>query len=184
MIDTKVIVGISIVVTAAAYVLETRLRRQKPETQPKKDEPTFQRKGALLSPAERVLLDALEQAMGSQGRVFSMVRVADVLDLDRGPGAKAWQPALHQIQSMHFDFVVCEPESMDVICAIELHGDTHAENAWKERDDFLAAACASAGLPLIQLPWQERYDVSEIRSLVLSRLAADAMDRGDETLRD
>ena len=174
MIDTKIIVGISIVVTAAAYVLETRLKRKK------KDEPSFQRKGALLSPAERALFDVLDQAIGNQGRVFGMVRVADVLDLERGPGAKAWQPALHQIQSMHFDFVICEPESMGVICAIELHGDAHAENAWKERDAFLAAACASAGLPLIQLPWQQRYDVSEIRSLVLSRLAAGAMDRGGE----
>ena len=170
MIETKLIVGISIVVTAVAYVLENRLRRGKHE--PKA---AFRRKGQLLSPAERAFLSVLEQAIGDQGRVFSMVRVADVLDMDRGVGGGEWHSALQQIQGAHFDFVICEPESTDVICVIELHDGSHARDAWKQRDAFLAEACAAAGLPLIQLPWQQNYDVSEIRSLVLSRLAGVAI---------
>jgi hypothetical protein len=170
LIGTKLIVGISIVVTAAAYVLENRLRRGKHE-----QKPAFRRKGPLLSPAERACLSVLEQAIGDQGRVFSMVRVADVLDMDRGMGGGERHSALHQIQGAHFDFVICEPESTDVICVVELHDGSHARDAWKQRDAFLADACAVAGLPLLQLPWQQSYDVSEIRSLVLSRLAGVAV---------
>jgi len=170
LIGTKLIVGISIVATVAAYLLENRFRRGGG-----KPSPVFRRKGALLSPAERAFLTVLEQAIGDQGRVFAMVRVADVLDLDRGTGGGDWHAALQQIQGTHFDFVICEPDSTDVICAVELHGDTHAEEAWSQRDALLAEACAMAGLPLIQLPWQQSYDVSEIRSLVLSRLAGIAV---------
>lgn len=157
-------------VTAVAYLLENRLRRGGG-----RPSPVFQRKGALLSPAERTLLSVLDEAIGQQGRVFAMVRVADVLDLDRGAADGDWHAALQQIQGTHFDFVICEPDSTDVICAIELHGDTHAEEAWSQRDAYLAEACAMAGLPLIQLPWQQSYDVAEIRSLVLSRLAGVAV---------
>lgn len=171
MIDTKVIVGISIVVTAAAYVWENRLRRSSPVPAA----PAFRRKGALLSPAERALLSVLEQAVGDQGRIFSMVRVADVLDMDRGMDGGERGSALSQIQGAHFDFVICEPESTDVICAIELHDGSHAREAWQERDTFLAEACAVAGLPLILLPWQQDYAVSEIRALVLSRLSGVAV---------
>ena len=171
MIGTKLIVGISIMVTAAAYVLENRLRRGKHG-----QKPVFRRKGPLLSPAERGCLSVLEQAIGDQGRVFSMVRVADVLDMDRGMGGDERHSALHQIQVAHFDFVICEPESTDVICVVELHDGAQArDDAWKQRDAFLAEACVAAGLPLIQLPWQQNYDVSEIRSLVLSRLAGVAV---------
>lgn len=163
--DTKLIVGISIVATVAAYLLENRFRRSRPDPATS----AFRLKGALLSPAERALLSVLEQAIGAQGRVFAMVRVADVLELDRGSGA--WREALHQMQAAHFDFVICEPGAMDVICAIELHDDSSAGDAWSRRHAFLAEACTAAGLPLIELPWQQDYDVAEVRSLVLSRLA-------------
>jgi hypothetical protein len=168
--DTKLIVGISMVATAVAYVLENRLRRGKDALRP-----AFRRKGPLLSPAERTFLSVLEQAIGDQGRVFSMVRVADVLDMDRGMGGGERGSALHRIQGAHFHFVICEPESTEVICAIELHDGSHAREAWKERDAFLAEACAAASLPLIQIPWQQDYAVSEIRALVLSRLAGVAV---------
>lgn len=168
MIATKLIVGISIVATAAAYVLENRFRSGAPKPAPA---PVFRRKGALLAPAERALLSVLEQAIGEQGRVFAKVRVADVLDMDRGAQAGDWRSALQQMQGAHFDFVVCEPEGTDVICAIELHDDAHASDALSRRHALLAGACDAAGLPLIQLPWQQNYDVAEIRGLVLSRLA-------------
>lgn len=172
LLATKLIVGISVVVTLAAYVLENRFRRGKPAAA---HAPAFRRKGALLAPAERAFLSVLEQAMGDQGRVFCMVRVADVLDMDRGSGEGEWRSALHQIQGAHFDFVICEPESTDVICIVELHDASHARDAWSERHAFLAEACTAAGLPVIQLPWQQSYDVAEIRALVLSRLAGAAL---------
>ena len=170
MIETKLIVGISIVVTAVAYVLENRLRRGKHE--PKA---AFRRKGQLLSPAERAFLSVLEQAIGDQGRVFSMVRVADVLDMDRGVGGGEWHSALQQIQGAHFDFVVCSPDPPDAVGFIDVHGGSHPREAGKQLDPFLAGAWPAASLPLIQLPWQQNYDVSEIRSLVLSRLAGVAI---------
>lgn len=176
MIATKLIVGISVVVTLAAYVLENRFRQGKPEqARHQAQAPAFRRKGALLAPAERTFLSVLEQAIGEQGRVFGKVRVGDVLDLDRGAGGGDWLPALQQMQGTHFDFVICEPEATDVICAIELHDGSHDREALGQRDAFLAEACAAAGLPMIQLPWQQSYDVSEIRALVLSRLAGAAL---------
>jgi Protein of unknown function (DUF2726)/Topoisomerase DNA binding C4 zinc finger len=166
MIGTKVIIVVAVLVTIIAFIVEYQRKSGKGKTTI-----AFQRKDTFFSAAERSFLGVLEQAVGDRGRVFGMVRVADVLEPNRGMNGKERISALNRITSKHFDFVVCDPNTMAVVCAIELNDKSHARNDRSDRDEFLVSACASAGLPMIQIPCRNSYSVSEIQESVLPHIS-------------
>lgn len=116
----------------------------------------------LFSPAERSFLGVLDQAVGSDFRVFGKVRVADVVNVAKGTPKSIWQRAFNRISAKHFDYVLCRPTDLKPVCAIELNDQSHAKDERKGRDKFLEGVCATAGLPLVFLPAQHAYTVSEV----------------------
>lgn len=102
----------------------------------------------LFSAAEQKFLAHLEQAVGSQFRVFGKVRIADVAHVKPGLSRSMHQAALNRIASKHFDFVVCRPHDLAVVCAVELNDRTHGSKRAKQRDAFVAEVCQTIGLPL------------------------------------
>lgn len=117
---------------------------------------------ALFSPAERSFLGVLDQAVGADFRVFGKVRVADVVSVVKGLPKSRWQRAFNQISAKHFDYVLCRPTDLKPVCAIELNDQSHTRDERKGRDKFLEGVCAAAGLPLVFLPAQHAYTVSEV----------------------
>jgi hypothetical protein len=136
------------VLTLIAFALWMKARRELPD--PALAVP-LRRTRTLFSPAERGALDLLEQAVGAKYRVFGKVRVADVLRpaaaLDPEYHAQVWR----RLRSRHFDFVLCRPDDLAVVCAVEVSG-THRSNAARARRDALVGAlCRIAGLPLLRM---------------------------------
>jgi hypothetical protein len=86
----------------------------------------YQPAATLFSPAERSFLGVLDQAMGSEYRVFGKVRVADIATVRPGLGASARQAALNRVAAKHFDFVVCRSSDLSVLCAVELNDKSHS----------------------------------------------------------
>ena len=74
----------------------------------------------LFSPAERLFLQTLQEAVSDHFRVFGKVRVADVIDVKEGISQSARRAALNRITSKHFDYVLCRKDDLSVVCAIEL----------------------------------------------------------------
>lgn len=132
--------------------------------------------GPLLSKAERsfygVLLQALE---GEASTVFAKVRVADVLKPAKGLRRGAWQSAFNAISSKHFDFIVCSSTYSSVQMAIELDDASHNKPERKQRDAVLAAACESAGLPLLRFQAARGYSVTEVRQQLARVLRLEPM---------
>jgi len=122
---------------------------------------------ALLSPAERSFLGVLDQAVGSRYRVFAKVRVADVVGVQSMRDRSAWQRAFNKISAKHFDFVLCAADDLSVVAVVELDDKSHKRSKRRERDSFLVDLCEAISLPLIQVPAQRAYSVSEIRAQVL-----------------
>jgi len=116
----------------------------------------------LFSPEERSFLGALDQAVGADFRVFGKVRVADVVSVVKGTPKSLWQRAFNRISAKHFDYVLCRPTDLKPVCAIELNDQSHAKDERKGRDRFLEGVCAAAGFPLVFLPAQHAYTVSEV----------------------
>lgn len=114
----------------------------------------------------------LQQAVGENALVFGKVRVADVLSPVRGMSRSGWQTSFNRISNKHFDFLLCDPNDLSVLCALELNDRSHDAGKRKDRDAFLENACRSAGLPLIWVPAKAAYSIPEIQEVLLSALQA------------
>lgn len=121
-------------------------------------------KGSLLTKAERSFFGVLEQAVGSDLRVFAKVRVADVIAPKQGLARGDWQSAFNKISAKHFDFVLCDPASLNVRAVVELNDSSHKRTGRADRDEFLRSACAYAQVPLIEFTTKRGYSVDALRT--------------------
>jgi Protein of unknown function (DUF2726) len=145
-------------------VLAAFLKRR--EIGPDSDGFPYNRNKVLFSPAERSFLGALEQAVAGEYRVFGKVRIADVASVKSNPNRASWQRAFNRISAKHFDFVLCKPDDLSIVCAVELDDQSHQQTKRKDRDHFVVGLCNAIGLPLLQIPAQRAYSVPELRSTV------------------
>ena len=127
----------------------------------------YSRKQALFSPAERSFLGALDAAVGTDYRIFAKVRVADIVEPKKKLGKSAWQAAFNRINAKHFDYVLCNRRDLSVICVVELDDQSHQKPKRKTRDTFLVSVCEAIDLPLVQIPAQRTYSVTEIKTRIM-----------------
>jgi hypothetical protein len=117
----------------------------------------------LLSKSERSFFGVLVQAVGSNGLVFSKVRVADVIAPKKGLNRSDWQRAFNGVSAKHFDFLICDPGDCSVKLAVELDDARHNSVKSQKRDVFVNGACESAGLPLLRIKAAKAYVVADIQ---------------------
>jgi Protein of unknown function (DUF2726) len=120
----------------------------------------YERRGVLLSPAEINFLRSLQLAAREDWLIFSMVRLADIIKVR--PKTRKFQSWNSRIQGKHLDFVLCDPETLDVKLAIEVE-DTAAIVDGGRRDRFVNTALAAAGVPLLRVKVQEKYETVVLR---------------------
>lgn len=123
----------------------------------------YERQGPLFSAAERAFLAALGRAAGEDMLIFGKVRVADILRPRGGLPRPQFLQALNRVTSKHVDFVLCDPDSHEVIAAVELDDRSHAGRGARVRDGFKDGAFAAAGVPLLRVPARRTYDVAALR---------------------
>ena len=131
----------------------------------------YQPTKTLFSAAERSFLGVLDQAVGSEHRVFGKVRVADVASVKSGLGNSARQGALNRIAAKHFDFVVCRASDLSIVCAVELNDKSHSSQRAQARDDLLVNICQAIRLPLITVPAKQAYSLQELREQFLAAVS-------------
>lgn len=127
---------------------------------------------ALFSPAECSFLGVLDQAVGSEYRIFGKVRVADLAAVKPGLGLAARQGALNRVAAKHFDFVVCRASDLSVVCAVELNDRSHSSRRAQARDELLANVCGAIGLPLFQVTAKRVYSAQELQAQFASVIDA------------
>ena len=124
----------------------------------------YQPAKTLFSASERSFLGVLDQAVGSEHRVFGKVRVADIASVKSGLGNSARQGALNRIAAKHFDFVICRAGDLSVVCAVELNDKSHSSQRAQARDDLLAKVCQAINLPLLTVPAKQAYSLQEVQA--------------------
>ena len=103
---------------------------------------------------------------------MSKVRAAALINCSRANWSAGYGTPIAQKE---LDFVLLRPGMSYVVAAVELDDKTHDLPERQERDAFLDAAFATAGVPLIRFKAQARYEVHEVRrevERVLARAAA------------
>jgi len=108
----------------------------------------------LLTAAEQSFFAVLEPIVRPFCSISSKVRLADLFDVRQGRG---WQSAFNKISNKHIDFVLTEPGTSRILCAIELDDSSHNRPDRSERDDFVNELFASQGLPLLRVPCAWTY---------------------------
>lgn len=93
------------------------------------------------------------------------VRAADLLSCSDS----AWKAGFgHMVARHHLDFVLCDPNSTEILAAIELDDKSHGLPSRRRRDDFLNQAFFDAQIPLIRFKAAAKYEC---------RMIADTIDR-------
>lgn len=123
----------------------------------------YKKKENLLSQNELKFYTALlEATKNKKTAIFSKVRIADIIETKFNQ-----QRFLNMITSKHIDFVICNPETSKILCAIEVDDSSHAIEARKKRDDFVNQALKDAGCHLIRFKAKASYNAEEINKDIL-----------------
>jgi hypothetical protein len=168
-----------VIVAALVLVAVAAMLRLRPNAN--QDGFPYEKSGALFSPAERSFLGVLDQAVGTDFRIFGKVRIADVISVRRNPNRSAWQRAFNRISAKHFDFVLCEPGTLSVACVVELDDKSHSRGGREIRDKIVVDVCKAAALPLLQVQARSAYAVGEIGNAVRQLLDTADPTKGPES---
>lgn len=129
----------------------------------------YKRKGALLNMQETAFYNALISAVGQQAVVLSKVNMANVI-APKATDKKQWFIANNRIARSYFDYVVCDPRSLDVRAVIELDDGKELNKGKVERQKLLMHVCKSAGIPLIGATVKHSYQVGRLRRLLAAHI--------------
>jgi hypothetical protein len=127
---------------------------------------SYNMRGPLFTAAERSFLGVLDLATPDEYRVFGKVRIADILTPKKGMNRKNWQIAFNKISAKHFDYVLCNKETLEVVLVIELDDKSHNKKSVKVRDAFVNSACKTAELKLLRIPAKSKYSVNEVSDAI------------------
>ena len=144
---------------------------------------SYKKQTVLFTPAERSFLGVLDLAVGKDFRLFGKVRAGDVLAPQNGSNNRVRTTALNKINRKHFDFVLCQPDDLSVLCVIELNDKSHQQKSRQDRDEFLVEACRGAGLPLIMLDAKHAYSPTEISARIAEAMAGHVTNRIEPRLQ-
>jgi hypothetical protein len=136
----------------------------------------YKRQDALFSPAEKNFLGVLKLAVADKALVFGKVRIADVITTTKIKDRSQWQTAFNKISGKHFDFILCDKDNLDVLCAIELNDSSHNSKKAQVRDNFVIGVCNAADLPLIMYKARGRYTVNDVKSTISELLPPNLLD--------
>ncbi len=134
----------------------------------------YEKQEALMSPVELKFFRALEAAVGSNFRVFSKVRLADIVQPVKTGDNRAWYSAFGVIKSKHVDFVVCDPKTLEFRIVVELDDNSHERGDRIERDQKVDDILKQAEIPIIHFPAKSAYSANEIYRRIFGDPAANA----------
>ncbi len=124
----------------------------------------YYKRPSLATKSELRFFKALRKAVLDDWEIFAMVRIADLIRVEKGNAqGRKW---LNKILAKHIDFVLCDPNSLEPVLAIEVDDASHQRPDRIERDAFVNDAMDAAGLPLLRVPVESTYNAKEVKDLI------------------
>jgi very-short-patch-repair endonuclease len=121
----------------------------------------------FLSPAEISFYHVLKGVITDDTTLICKVRLSDLFYVKRPHENRG---ARNKIDRKHVDFVLCRANTMEPVLGIELDDKSHQRKDRQERDAFVDAVFAEAGLPLLHIPAAKGYVPNEIAAKVSASL--------------
>ena len=128
----------------------------------------YQKVDSVLTAAERSFHGVLYHAVEGRLIILAKVRLADLFELPAGTLNRFTYR--NKIDRKHVDFVLCGPDDLTPLLAIELDDASHERRDRRERDAFVDRVFDAAGLPLLRVPARRTYAPRDLRGLIDERL--------------
>jgi hypothetical protein len=123
----------------------------------------------LLSKGELAFFNVLRLAIPADVMIAPKVRLSDLIACS----AEAWKAGFGgRISQKHVDFVLVDSTSTAILLVIELDDRSHRQAKRRERDIFVDAAFAAAGIPILHVTAASNYDARQLRKTIAGQLAA------------
>ncbi|CAH0525662.1 DUF2726 domain-containing protein [Vibrio hippocampi] len=127
-------------------------------------------KGPIMSAQQTAFYNALKEAVGEHGVIVSKVNMSTIITPKQQANKKQWFIANNLIAKSYFDFVVCDPRTMQVRVIIEYDNGDKLHPGKVERQKLIMQVCKSAGIPLIGASVKLSYQVSKLRRLLAAHI--------------
>ena len=121
----------------------------------------------FLTTPEVLLFRALKQMAGERYVIYAKVALNDIFFIVR-PNENVHY--FNKLFRKHVDFLLCQPQSLRPQIGVELVRPI-PNSGTRSIDQFMEDLFLTAGLPLVQIPSNDHYDIPEIVSLFQSALA-------------
>ncbi len=126
----------------------------------------------FISPAELHFYQCLQKAAEGLAIICPKVSLQDIFAVD-GVLQKIKWGLQQKIYKKHVDFLLCEPEKLLPVVAIELDDRSHEEVGRTKGDKFVNRLFNSAHVPLLRFPVKNEYDVNEIKNSIRQAFGPD-----------
>lgn len=124
----------------------------------------------FLSRAELSFYGVLRLAVGNRWVICPKVSMGDIF-FAVGSNRQETTSWRNRIASKHVDFLLCDPQTMRPMLAIELDDQSHERKDRQQRDSLQDQVFRSAGLPLVRIRARAQYSVEEIASALQHAVA-------------
>ena len=130
----------------------------------------YRSKGPLLKGQEGAFFNALRAAVGDHAVVFAKVNMATLIAPKEIKNKKQFFIASNRISRSYFDYVICDPRTLEPRVIIELDNGQQLHKGKVERQKLLMHVCKSANLPLIGASVKHSYQVGRLRRLLAAHI--------------
>ncbi len=121
----------------------------------------------FLTTPEVVLYRALRQMAGERYVIYAKVALNDIFYIVR-PNENVHY--FNKLFRKHVDFLLCHPQTLRPQIGVELVRPI-PNTGTRSTDQFMEDLFITAGLPLVQIPSNDHYEIAEIVSLFQASLA-------------
>lgn len=133
------------------------------------------KRAKLLTDAEMQLFHFMQNNLCQIDRlaILAKVRLADIAEVDTRITLN--KDFLWKITNKHVDFLICDKNTLDIICAVELDDYTHESEEAKQRDMFIMQVLDAVGVKTVRIKTKiraiEKQDLALIDDYINRKLA-------------
>lgn len=128
-----------------------------------KEFPRYASRGILLTNTEVPFFHVLRKMAKDHLVIFPHVALRDLVSVV--VDQSEYFAYYNKIDRKQVDFVLCEPETLKPVFAIELDDASHKRIDRQERDSFVETVLEEAKIPLVRIPVRSNYDLDELGKL-------------------
>jgi len=119
----------------------------------------YKTRDGFLTSAELSFYGVLTSTIGSRATICPKVGLRDLFWV---AASQDYQAHWNRISQKHVDFLLCHPQTMQPLLAIELDDSSHSSPRRQHRDADVDHIFEAAGLPLVRVPTQRSYQTQDL----------------------